>query len=114
MNILEMLQDGKVTLPPDSWTMPYQKSQGNTALSVERVISQRAFPGICGFKTLVRELQGRLRDPAKNLAANLIEWQNLFRQSRAGHKARHSPDHAAGLVLNDDRGAGRAQRFASF
>jgi hypothetical protein len=65
--------------------------------------------------TLMGELKrGPSRDPTDNLGANLIEGQDFFSQSGARDKAWHAPDDAAGLVLDDDRGAGRAERFAPF
>jgi hypothetical protein len=60
------------------------------------------------------ELKRRLRgDAANNFSADLIERQDFLGESRARHKSRHPPDHAASLVLYDHGRSGCAQRLAS-
>ena len=68
-----------------------------------------------GETELVGQLKRRLAgDAANDFVADLIEGENFFGQSRARHKTRHAPDNAAGLVLNDYRGARRGKCFAPF
>src|SRR5579864_7499178 len=57
------------------------------------------------------DLQGR---GVNNLRANLIQRQNLVRQTVASHKTWHAPNHAAGFILYVDAGTRSTQRFATF
>jgi hypothetical protein len=42
------------------------------------------------------------QDPVNDLGTDLIQMEDLVGQARTCDKARHSPDDAAGLILNDD------------
>ena len=60
---------------------------------------------------LKRGLEG---DAADDFNPDLIEGQDFLSQSGARDKARHTPDDAADLILDDHGGAGGVKRLESF